>query len=264
MLGERLHEVASTSHGFKAKEKENVHSRTALVMRAKNLPRDERFYKYFDNVFLPLAEYLAAKDKRVKGVLLPAVCFESEKQKLATDLKAAFDMGAVEALVGNYGHFDIAKEIGFRVHGDFRLNVTNSLSAQFAFERGFESIVLSPELTQAQSRDIGGNVSNIVYGRLPVMLLEKCAAKESGGCNACEKDRAELCDRKGARFPILREEGHRNIVFNSVPTYAADRAPNGAQHFIFTTEDERQIMSVIDAYENRRPPEYDIRRIKEK
>ena len=264
LLGERAHEVASTSYGFKAKEKENVHSRTALVMRAKNLPRDERFYKYFDTVFLPLAEYLAANDQRVKGVLLPAVCFESEKEKLSADLKAAKEMGATDALVGNYGHIPFALECGFKIHGDFRLNVTNSRAAQFAFERGFESIVLSPELTQAQSRDIGGNVSNIVYGRLPVMLLEKCAAKDTSGCNACEKDRAELCDRKGARFPILREEGHRNIVFNSVPTYAADRAPNGAQHFIFTTEDERQIMSVIDAYENRRPPEYDIRRIKEK
>ena len=249
---------------FKATPKENIHARTALVMRAKNLPRDERFYNYFDIVFLPLAEFLKSGESRVKGVLLPAVILESEKEALWHDLKAAFEMGATEALVGNYGHIDLAREIGFNVHGDFRLNVTNSRSAEFAFERGFESVILSPELTRAQSRDIGGNVRNIVYGRLPVMLLEKCAAKETSTCGACESDRAELCDRKGARFPIMREAGHRNIIFNSVPTYAADRAPKGAQHFIFTAEDERQMLSVIEAFENRRPPEYDIRRIKEK
>ena len=264
-LGEREHDgPISVFYNFKSSEKENIHARTALVMRAKNLPHDGEFFEYFDTVFLPLAEYLRARDSRVKGVLLPAVCFDGEKEKLLSDLKTAREMGATEALVGNYGHLPMANECGFNIHGDFRLNVTNSLSAAFAFERGFESLILSPELTQAQARDIGGNVRNIVYGKLPVMLLEKCAAKETSGCKACESDRAELCDRKGARFPILREEEHRSIVFNSVPTYAADRAPRGGQHFIFTTEDERQMLSVIDAYKNRRPPEYDIRRIKEK
>ncbi len=264
-LDEREHILPTALAYFAAKgEKENIHARTALVMRAKNLPNDEKFFSYFDTVFLPLSEYLKAKDPRVKGVALPAVIFEGEKEKLLCDLKAAREMGATEALVGNYGHIPLARNSGFNIHGDFRLNVTNSSAAEFAFDKGIESLILSPELTQAQSRDIGGNVRNIVYGRLPVMLLEKCAAKETSGCKACENDRAALLDRRGARFPILREEPHRSIVFNSVPTYAADRAPRGGQHFIFTVESACEMLDVIDAYENRRPPKYDIRRIKEK
>ena len=264
-LDERAHD-GPTALFYKpwAGEKENIHARTALVMRAAKLPKAEEFYNYFDIVFLPLSEYLKANDNRVNGVLLPAVIFESEKENVARDLKTAYEMGATEALVGNYGHLSLAKECGFNIHGDFRLNITNSSSAEFAFAKGFKSLILSPELTQAQARDIGGNVRNIVYGRLPVMLLEKCAAKETSGCKACENDRAELVDRKNAHFPILREEPHRSIVFNSVPTYAADRAPRGGQHFIFSTENECEMLDVIDAFENRRPPEYDIRRIKEK
>lgn len=262
-LGERVHD-GPTAFLYKPSrgEKENIHSRTALVMRASKLPSKDSFYEYFDVVFLPLAEYLKADDKRVKGIALPAVVFESEKQKVLKDIETAKEMGAEYALVGNYGHLPLVK--GLKVYGDFRLNITNSESAAFATAMGFESLVLSPELTQAQARDIGGNVKNIVYGRLPLMLLEKCAAKETSGCKVCENDRAELCDRKGARFPIMREEPHRNIIFNSVPTYSADRIPRGGQHFIFTTESEREMIDVIYAYENRLAPEYDIRRIKEK
>lgn len=262
-LDEREHKVTDGSIP-KPKEKTDTKARTALVMRAAKLPKADEFYNFFDIVFLPLAEFLKSGDARVKGVSLPAVIFESEKEKVSRDMAKAREMGAEYALVENYGHIPLAKEHGFILHGGNRLNVTNSAAAGFAFERGIESLILSPELTQAQSRDIGGSVKNIVYGRLPVMLLEKCAAKETSGCKACENDRAELVDRMGKHFPILREEPHRSIIFNSVPTYAADRGPRGGQHFIFTTENEREMLDVIDAYENRLPPQYDIRRIKEK
>ncbi len=262
-LGERAHTVTPPSPLTKC-EKTDLHARTALVMRAKNLPKAKGFYEYFDVVYLPLAEYLRTPDARVKGVQLPGVIMESEREKIAADLKKAASLGATHALAGNYGHLSLAKAAGLEVHGDFRLNVTNSAAADFAFASGFASLILSPELTQAQARDIGGNVRNIVYGRLPIMLLEKCMATDVAGCKACGEDRAALVDRRGKRFPILREEPHRNILFNSVPTYALDRQPKGGQHYIFTDENERAMLAVIDAAERRLAPEYEIRRMKEK
>ena len=96
------------------------------------------------------------------------------------------------------------------------------------------------------------------------MLLEKCMATDVSGCKACGEDRAALTDRRGKRFPVLREEPHRNILFNSVPTYALDRQPKGGQHYIFTDESEREMLAVLDAAELRLAPEYEIRRMKEK
>ncbi len=262
-LSEREH-IAPSAIIYKpsCEEKTDPKACTALVMRANRLPAADLFYSYFDVVFLPLYEYLKTDDKRVKGICLPAVISENEKEAVALAVKKAKEKGAEHALVGNYGHLPLAS--GLKIHGDFRLNITNSEAAKFALSHGFESIILSPELTQARARDIGGSTRNIVYGRLPIMLLEKCFAKEVSGCKACERDEAELVDRKGARFPILREEPHRNILFNSVPTYAADRCPRGGKHFIFTKETEREILEVIKAFEERLPPKYDIRRIKEK
>ena len=264
-LDEREHDgPIAFLYNHRRSEKANKDAKTALVMRAKNLPHSDEFFNFFDIVFLPLAEFLKSDDSRVKGVALPAAVFESEKEKLALDLKKAKGKGALHALVGNYGHIDLAKNAGLSVHGDMRLNITNSQSAAFAFEKGFESLILSPELTLAQLRDIGGSVRSIVYGRLPVMLLEKCAAKETSGCEKCGSDKAVLTDRKNARFPILREEPHRNIVFNSVPTYALDRAPDGGHHFIFSSESEKEMLDIITAAKEKRAPRGDIRRIKEK
>lgn len=262
-LGKREHDGATAVfYNIKRGEKADVHKRTALVMRAKNLPKNDEFYEFFDTVFLPISEFLKCDEPRVRGVALPAVIFDGEYEKIARSVKAATEKGATDALVANYGHVALAN--GLKVHGDFRLNVTNSVSAEFAFENGFDSLILSPELTAAQARDIGGSVRNIVYGRLPVMLLEKCAAKETSCCKACESDRAALTDRANKRFPILREEEHRSIVFNSVPTYALDRPLLGGEHFIFSTESEKEIMDIIYAAKRRAAPTFDIRRIKEK
>ncbi len=265
MLGVREH-ITPTALLYKpcAKEKENLSACTALCMRAAKLPKSDEFFEYFDTVFLPLSEFLICRDSRVRGVMLPAVIFESERERVMRDLENAAKKGATHALVGNYGHISLAKAAGLRLVADMRLNVTNQASAKAAFDAGFESVILSPELTQAQLRDIGGDVRCTVYGRLPIMLLEKCFAKEVSGCEKCKGDRAELLDRKGARFPIMREEPHRNILFNSVPTYALDRTVRGGKHFIFTTESEGEILSVIDAAKKRLPPKTDIRRIKEK
>jgi len=262
-LGERNHD-GPTAVFYRAKrgEKADTDARSALVMRAKNLPKDDEFYEFFNTVFLPLAEFLKCDEPRVRGVALPAVVFDGEYEKIAADVALAKQKGATDALVSNYGHVALAN--GLKIHGDFRLNVTNGLSAQFAKDSGFESLILSPELTAAQLRDIGGSVRHIVYGRLPVMLLEKCAAKETSGCKACDEDRAALTDRANMRFPILREEPHRSIVFNSVPTYALDRVMHGGEHFIFSTESAGEIMSIIDAAKRHAAPTFDIRRIKEK
>lgn len=262
-LGEREHTVsADYTPVQRAKTDEN--ERTAVVFRAGNLPTDAAFYDAFDIVFLPLSEYPKATFHKKLGVLLPSVIFESEKEKISADLAAAYARGARAALCGNFGHLAMARAAGFAVHGDFRLNITNQLAADFALANGFESVVLSPELTYPRLAAIGGRVRAIVYGRLPLMLLEKCVAKETSSCAACAEDRAELCDRRNVRFPILREAPHRSLLLNSVPTYAADRMPRGGVHFLFTIERADEIMRVLEAYAHGAPPASDFRRIKDR
>ena len=100
------------------------------------------------------------------------------------------------------------------------------------------------------ARDIGGG--EIVFGKIPLMITERCFIKENSSCEGCGK--SALVDRTGAKFYLMREFGHRNLLLNSRPTYMGDkknelRAYNIIhEHFIFTNESADEISSIVDSY----------------
>ena len=151
--------------------------------------------------------------------------------------------------------------------GDYRLNLTNNESVARAEEHGIVSMILSPELTLPQIRDIGGDTATSVYGRIPLMTLEKCVIREIADCKSCATDRVLLRDRRGVEFPVLREWEHRNVIYNSLPTCMSDReeelrrAGVSARHFLFTVENAREIDGVIDAFLKKRKLPISVRRI---
>ena len=67
---------------------------------------------------------------------------------------------------------------------------------------------------------------------------------------------------------MVRTERCGTVIYNSIPTYMADRQDIlavlscRAHHFIFTTENEDRIKFVIDAYKNGLPADFPVRRIK--
>ena len=239
---------------------EQFHS--ALFMSA------NRFYEadtgFFDLSFVPLFKVNYDSDKVPGGVYLPPIVTDSERTAVLSEMKKAADFGIRYALCGNLCHFSLAKEIGMKIFGDFRLNITNSESAGVFSKLGAHGFILSPELNLASARDIGcGSV--IVYGRIPLMLLERCFIRENGGCEKCEN----FCftDRRGFVFPVMSEYPHRNVLLNSVVTYMGDRKKLlskyklNAQHFIFTKETAEEIKTVISDYINGESRE-NVRRIK--
>ena len=236
--------------------------RTAVFYDPTGIPDAAR--EYFDIIYAPLDRY----DGSVNGVMLPAVIYDSERESIEKLLAAAYEKGARHVLVGNLGHISLAERSGMTLHGDLRLNITNNASAAVYESLGFADAVLSPELTLPQLRDIGGRGITVVYGRLPLMVTEKCVTREIADCRTCESGRAELVDRRGARFPVLRDAAHRSLIFNSVPVYMADRmqALEGVgiimHHYIFTTESRKDVERVINAYRNSEPPLGNVRRIK--
>lgn len=205
--------------------------------------------KFFDIVFLPLEEF--PKSRGARGVMLPPVIPDSEMPRVRRQLEEAKKLGATDALVGNLGHIPLAREYGFKLHGDFRLNITNGETAAALEELGFEDFVLSPELTLPRLRDISGRSYVIVYGRLPLMITEKCVGKEIGGCRVCERGQARLVDRMGVKFPVLHVAEHRSLIVNSLPTYILDRPRDLSdgfitrRHFIFTVESPREVDAIL-------------------
>lgn len=235
--------------------------RTALFNSSSQISKSAK--EYFDIIFLPLDRY----ETGVNGVALPPVIFDSEREEVEKMLSSARADGAEYALVGNIGHIELAKKYRFRLCGDLRLNIFNNSSAANAESLGFECFTVSPELGLPQARDIGGAKLVTVYGRLPLMLLEKCVAKELGGCEKCGNGKISLKDRRGVSFPVLREWKHRSVIYNSLPTSMSDKSELldknkiWGRHFIFTTETREECDTVISAFEYGRALIGQVRRI---
>lgn len=203
----------------------------------------------FDIVYLPLEKY---DEKYANGVLLPPVIYDRDIEALEKKLS---ECKAEHIMVSNIGQIALAKRSGRILHGDFRLNVFNALSADILIGMGLSDIILSPELTLAQIRDIILQKAVIIYGAQPLMLLEKRLTHRA------------LRDRKSADFPIIAEGG-RDILFNSQKTYMLDREKElknafiNNRHFIFTTENRSAVLSVLKEYKEHTPKQSGVRRIK--
>jgi putative protease len=205
--------------------------------------------EYIDIPFIPIFSEDASLSPAV-GVYLPPIMFDKEFEEVKSALQKAKSKGVMYALVGNLGQIELVKEHKLTPIGDFRLNITNSHTAAVYREIGVDHLILSPELTLPKARDIGGSV--ITYGRIPLMITERCFMKDNFGCKNCS--RCSLTDRKGEKFPIIKEFKHRNIILNSVPTYIGDKTSElrsnriTARHLLFTVEDAEAVRSALLAH----------------
>ena len=206
-----------------------------------------------ERIYLPLSEY--REGSAANGIILPPLVYDSEWDSFIDKLREARECGVRYAICSNISEIRIAHELGFTVTADFRLNTLSTRTARELVRLGADEIILSPELKSGGMRDIREQKSVIVYGRIPLMLCEKCVVRECGGCENCRAGEPYyLCDRTGARFPVFREGEHRSVIYNSAVTYMADkqkeleRIGDYAAHYIFSDEAPRQIREVLRAY----------------
>lgn len=131
-------------------------------------------------------------------------------------------------LIGNIGTIEKFKNLEkLRMVGEYSLNAFNKYSCNELKEQGLNGVVLSPELTLHQIKelkieDIEKEI--IVYGKVPLMTSDYCpvgsvvdtiTGKSQKCTGLCSKSEYLLKDRKGKLFPILcdKMEG-RSIIFN--------------------------------------------------
>lgn len=240
-------------------------ARTARFLEKEQLT--EAAEAYFAIRYLPL-EVIAGQDvPYCNGAVLPPVIFPEDTDHIREMLAKIASKGIEHLLVGNLGHLPLTTGFGFVLHGDYRLNAANNATVCELERYGFADVIASAEMSTAQLRDLGGNTAAIVYGRVPLMTLERCINKQAAGCAACTKGGAQLTDRRGVKFPVVREYGHRNLVLNSLPTgmsdkqSALDASGITAQHFLFTVESAAQVDRVIAAYKHGTALPYPVRRI---
>lgn len=189
------------------------------------------------------------------AAVLPRIITDDQVPEVAKMLQEVRQAGIDEALVGNLGHIFLARQAGCRVRGDFGLNAFNSYALDVLRTAGLESATASFELRAAQIRDLKKPIDAemIIYGRLPAMVSDQCIIKNSAGRCSCQTP-GQLSDRTGSVFPVVREFGCRNVIYNAHKLFLADKrrdyetAGLWGVRMMFTTESPRECVEVAKSY----------------
>lgn len=202
--------------------------------------------------------------------VLPRIIWDREQDAVLRQLEACKALGCTAALCGNIAQIAPVQRIGLTAYGDFGLNAFNAAALDALRDMGIQRQTVSFELRLPQIRDMRKPLETelIVCGRLPLMLTENCMiAGAKGGCGrdgtgGCARGAHYLTDRKGARFPVFREEHCRNSLYNSQPLFLEQdeyrRTGVTYARLLFTDEAPRAALRIAQAVLNGRQPDFGV------
>lgn len=200
--------------------------------------------------------------------VLPRIVWDREQAAVVRQLEACKALGCTAALCGNLAQVAPVQRMGLTAYGDFGLNAYNAATLDALHGMGVQRQTLSFELRLPQIRDMRKPLETelIVCGRLPLMLTENCMiAGAKGGCKRdgngiCAKGAYYLTDRRGARFPVFREEHCRNSLYNSQPLSLEqdEYRQTGVTYarLLFTDESPHAALRIAQAVLDGRQPDF--------
>ncbi|MBM4780093.1 MAG: U32 family peptidase [Archangiaceae bacterium] len=155
------------------------------------------------------------------------------------------------------------------VHGDFSLNVTNSVTAHQLLALGCDSLTAAHDLDETQLHQLLANVpaervTVVGHHHIATFHTEHCVyahtlsrGRDFRTCGRpCEQHRVALQDREGKQHPVVVDVGCRNTVFNAQAQTAASAVPKllraGVKRFRveFVWEDEATTASVLAGWKD--------------
>jgi putative protease len=181
----------------------------------------------------------ALERARARGVRVTVATVRVQKpgeEKIDAHL-ARLEPDAV--LVRSWGSLAYFEQLaGPVLHGDFSLNITNSISAGWALGHGLATITAAHDLDRDQLVALldaapRGRVAVTVHHHIPTFHTEHCVyahllsnGRDYRTCGRpCEQHKVALRDRVGLVHPVIVDVGCRNTVFNAQAQSAATLVP---------------------------------------
>lgn len=208
----------------------------------------------FEMIYAPFD--LLGENTPEKGriaVAPPLIINEKADRKKLCELR---EMGFENGFAQTLAHAVLLKECGFKIHGGFRMNILNGISANVCKKFGFSDLTLSIEGAANKLSGISCDIPTgiVAYGKLPLTLMRRCPIANGktcgirGGKNGCEK---RITDRFGRNIPVLC--GRRSVeLLNPDPLILSDK-PEVLRKFdfaVFNFTDENNLEEIVKMYEN--------------
>ena len=154
------------------------------------------------------------------------------------------------------------------VHGDFSLNVTNSVSAHHLLAHGADTLTAAHDLDEVQLHALldaipADRLAVTVHHHIATFHTEHCVyahtlshGTDFRSCGRpCEQHRVALRDHKGLAHPVVVDVGCRNTVFGAQAQSAAEAVPGllarGVRRFRveFVWESQSEASAVLAAWQ---------------
>ncbi len=215
-----------------------------------------------DFIIIPAEEFLKCSSPPLTKIIVEPPRYIYDEDEICNILKKCIKKGAKRLMCNNISYIKTGRDLGFKLHGDFGLNISNSYSLDFFKNQGLEDAVISFEMKLSQINSLKKNINTgiIAYGYLPAMLMKNCPIKNEVGCKKCGR---VLSDRTGRSNKIVCHGNYAELL-NSQALYMADRIDEIKNvSFItlyFTEETPEQISSIIDEYKTSGKPHKNITR----
>ena len=213
----------------------------------------------------------AVERARASGVRVVVATVRVQKpgeEKLDAHLARLRPDGVLVRSWGALAYFaSLPKDERPLLHGDFSLNVTNSITAGWVLERGLATATCAHDLDSIQLAALletapRGSMAVTVHHHIPTFHTEHCvyahqlsAGRDYKSCGRpCEKHEIALGDRVGMVHPVVVDVGCRNTVFNAQAQSAASLVPSllaaGVTRFRveLVRESAAEAVAVVKAY----------------
>ncbi len=163
-------------------------------------------------------------------------------------MKSLIKRGADQWLVRNLATLQFAQEHNIEMVGDFSLNVTNPLTADWFLSKGLRRITASYDLNRDQLLDLvkwlpAENLEVVIHQHMPMFHMEHCVfctvlspgTNKSNCGRPCDRHEVKLVDRVGTEHYLDADIGCRNTLYNGRAQSGAEAVPTlieqGVRHF---------------------------------
>ncbi|MGN0679099.1 MAG: DUF3656 domain-containing protein [Oscillospiraceae bacterium] len=219
----------------------------------------------FEKIYAPIGLLDKDTDCNEKIIAVPPLVLNNCEDEVRDRLLKLKSIGFTKGLAHTLAHAELLRECGFEIHGGYRMNVLNSLSAAALSDYGFSDIVVSFEGTHDALSKIQSAVPKgiLAYGRIPLMLMRRCPIANGKPC--CKKSafgegqscNGSLIDRRGNKLPVLCGGNCVELLNPDVLILSDKREVMQSFDFCilkFTTESESEVESIYNMYTNNGKP----------
>ncbi len=213
----------------------------------------------FELVYAPMGLLSETTDHKERIVVIPPTVLNGCERDVKARLLKMKNIGFCKALAHTIAHARLLKDCGFEIHGGYRMNILNSLSAAACEDFGFADITVSFEGNHDRLSRIRSSVSKgiLAYGRIPLMLMRRCPIANGKPCGKRSAfGEGESCgnslrDRRGNEFPVLCGGNSVELLNPDILILSDKREVMQSFDFCilkFTTEQAAEIETIYNMY----------------